>query len=299
MKKFGAYILILVTATVVIFYLLDAGYTYVYNNGAYRSKAMWVRDMKDLPKLDYIVLGSSRANYFINPTVIEAQTGKMGLNLGVNASTGIEIFLMLDEFLKIRDVDTVFIQVDSKYIQMNPDLVGEQAWIPFIYEPVKYELFKDHGDEYIWCRYMPFYRYQRSEARLGYRNVIPSLLGKGVSYKENSGYFPKSGVIKKERPYRADKPITQENPYFKMMIELCEEKNVPVIFFTAPIYGFKGDLKPLQKYLPNYYDLKESITDRNLFSDQTHLNTQGATVFSRKFATLFFNNAKEESSSNP
>ena len=289
MKRFGYYMLILLSLLVAAAYALDWVYTYAYNNGAYRNKAMWVRAMKNQPKLDYIVLGSSRTNYFINPQVIEAETGKKGLNLGINASTSIEIFLMLDEFLKVREVDTVFIQVDSKYIEDDPDLVGEQVWIPYMYEDIKYEQFKDHGREYVLCRKIPFYRYQRSDARLGYRNVIPSLLGKGVPYAKTDGYATRGGVIKKERPYIADKPIVEENPYFKKMIMLCEEKKIPLIFFTAPIYGFKGDLKPLKMYLPNYYDLKDSIKDRNLFSDQTHLNTEGATAFSKIFSKLFFN----------
>jgi|TARA_R110002072_G_scaffold131586_5_gene271403 hypothetical protein len=293
MKKFGKYILFLLLTLFAIMLFLDVGYTWVYNHGAYRNKAMWVRDMQGKAEVDYIVLGSSRAKYYIDPKIVEEKTGAYGLNLGVNAFTSIEIYLMLEEFLKVRNTKKVFVQVDSKYIEDDPDLVGEQVWIPYLQERDKYEIFENFGSAYIFGYYVPFYRYQRSEARLGYRNVLPSLMGKGVDYEKNAGFKARSGLLVEDRPYIADQPIVAENPYFKKVIALCKENDIELHFFTSPIYGFKGDLSPLYSYLPNYVDLKDSLKDRDLFSDQTHVNERGAIEFSRIFSETFFNNAKD------
>lgn len=287
MKQLIQYIFTILVATIVLAYLLDIIYTYTYNHGAYRNKAMWVRNMDGKDSLDFIILGSSRAHYFIDPVQIEKETGKKGLNLGINAFTGIEMYILLEDYLKRRKVAQVFVQVDSKYTKHNPDQIGEKVWIPYIKEPDVYKQFKPHGKLYRRYHQIPFYRYAKFESRLGFRNVLPSLMGKGVSYEPTKGFSTYPGVLTEEKPYIADRPITSKNKYYEQMVALCNENGVQLVFFTSPIYKFEGDLSPLQTYLPNYFDMKDVVTQRSYFADQTHLNAKGAKVFTSIFAQNF------------
>ncbi|MAM27973.1 MAG: hypothetical protein CMC13_03030 [Flavobacteriaceae bacterium] len=287
MKRFVTYIALLLGILVLLAFLLDALYTKVYNTGAYRNKIMWVREMEG-EAVDYILLGSSRMNNHIDPTQIKRETGKDGFNLGVNAFSIFESHLMLKEFLKKNTTKMVIVQVDSRYRQTKPDPIGEKSWLPFIYEPYVYEEFESYGTEYKLYKHIPFYRFQKFESRIGYRDVITSALGKGHVYNKLSGFDPRSQVLKRELTYREDKPIVQENTSSKKMIELCKKHNIKLIFVTAPIYKFKGDLAPLRQYLPNYHDFKDSIRQRELFSDQIHLNAKGAELFTGQIIDAFF-----------
>lgn len=248
---------------------------------------MWVREM-DGEAVDYILLGSSRMNNHIDPTQIKRETGKDGFNLGVNAFSIFESYLMLKEFLKKNTTKMVIVQVDSRYRHTVPDWRGEKPWLPFIYEPYVYEEFEPYGTEYKLYKHIPFYRYLKFESRIGYRDVITSALGKGHEYENLKGYDPRTQILKKEVVYNPDKPITKENINSSKMIELCKAYNIKLIFVTAPAYKFRGDLSPLHDYLPNYHDFKDSIRQRELFSDQIHLNAKGAELFTGQIIDAFF-----------
>lgn len=248
---------------------------------------MWVRDMEGV-NVDYILLGSSRMNNHIDPTQIEAATGKKGLNLGVNAFSSFESYLMLKEFLRNNDTERVFVQVDNLVSDDDPDRVGEKTWIPYLDEDYVYKEFKRYGIEYSLYRRIPFYRFQRFESRIGYRDVLASALGSGHEYEPTFGYTPTNGVLNGTVNFKKSTPTKLPNHSMKSMISLCEKRNVELIFFTAPIYKYQGDLNIFAMVLPKFYDFHYSITDRKYFSDQVHLNRVGAEKFTQIFIDMFF-----------
>lgn len=287
MKRFNIYIGLLLASVIVLAIVFDMAYTYVYNNGTHRNKLMWVREMNN-QQVDFIVLGSSRANNHIDPVQIHNATGKNGFNLGVNGFSAFESHLMLIQFLKKNKTKEVYVQVDSRYRQDEPDPIGSKVWLPFIYEDYIYNEFKSFGSEFKCYKQVPFYRYQKFESRLGYRDVVTSFMGKGFDYEPLSGYTPRYATLKEDKPYNRDKYIIQENTQINKIIERCNKEGVEVFFFTSPIYRFEGDITPLGKYLPNYHDFKDSIGERKLFGDQVHLNAQGAAHFTDMFIDNYF-----------
>jgi len=252
---------------------------------------MWVRDMEGV-NVDYILLGSSRMNYHIDPIQIEAATGKKGLNLGVNAFSSFESYLMLKEFLRNNDTKRVFVQVDNLVSDDDPDREGEKTWIPYLDEDYVYKEFKRYGIEYSLYRRIPFYRFQKFESRIGYRDVLASALGSGHQYEPTFGYTPTIGVLNGAVNFKKSTPTKLPNHSMKSMISLCEKRNVELIFFTAPIFKYGGTLNQFEETLPNYYDLHSTVEDKKDFSNQTHLNYKGAEKFTDFFLKLFFNSSK-------
>ena len=231
-------------------YILDFAYTYVYDNGAYRNKVMWVRDMENL-KVDYVVLGSSRVFYHVDPIQIRASTGKQGLNLGDNAFSSFESYLLLKEFLKTNRTENVYVQVDNLFKDDGPHHVGEKSWIPFINEKSIYRDFSIYGFEYELYKSIPFYRFQKFESRIGYRDVVTSALGKGHDYEPLLGYHPVSKVLQRNLKPRKSIESDKLNRSIKAIIELCNDQNIKLAFFTAPIYNYDGDLRVFKSCFQN------------------------------------------------
>ncbi|WP_310992275.1 hypothetical protein [Aequorivita marina] len=286
MKQFVKYIFGLVLILIASMYVLDFIYNSTYEKGAYRNKVMWMHDIQD-EFLDYVVFGSSRGNNYVIPNLILDKTGQKGLNLAIQASGPLEIELAVKEYLKNNTAKRFFIQVDHWYNKENPDKTGQLSWLPFIVDDDVYEVFKPYGKEYIFYRYVPFYRYQMFDSRIGYRNVILSQLNKGLEYSSSRGYTQAIGELKKDKPYKfslKDKP----NLHFININEICKENDIEVVYFTAPIYRPEGSFDVLVKHLPNYHDLSNTIQDKNLFSNQIHVNKKGAKVFTNMLVDLFF-----------
>lgn len=286
MKKFLAYIIGLVLIVIALMYLLDYVYNKVYQNGAFRNKVMWMHTITN-ESLDYVVFGSSRANNFVIPNIIFKKTGQNGLNLAIQASGPLEIELAVKEYLKENTAKRIFVQVDSWYNKAEPDRTGQLSWLPYIVDDDVYDVFKTYGNEYFFYKYVPFYRYQMFDSRIGYRNVILSGLSKGIDYRASRGYTEATGILKKDKPYKF-KLIDQPNPHFVAINEICRKKGIEVIYFTSPIYRPEGNLNVLEKHLPNYYDFSQKLQDINLFKDPDHLNKKGAILFTEIFIDTFF-----------
>lgn len=290
MRYFIKYIALLLSFTLISSLALDAIFTVVYHTGAYRNKLMWVRDM-DNTTLDYVLMGSSRVNYSIKPNLIETKTGKKGYNLGMNATNIVETIALLEEFLKHKRTEAVFLQVDFQYSNKTPDPVGEVPWIPYIQERDVYEHFKQYGDSYKYYKNIPFFRYQKYAGRLGFRQMISSALGSGYEYPASMGYMPLEGVLQEDEEFAPDSTIVDENELYKKFIQLCNRNNIAVHFFTSPYYRLNGDLEMLRSYLPNYTNFADSLQQQSYFSDQVHLNSKGADYFTQIFIETYFSEA--------
>ncbi|MDX1462853.1 MAG: hypothetical protein R3359_07335 [Marinirhabdus sp.] len=173
-----------------------------------------------------------------------------------------------------------------------PDPNGEAPWMPYIEEEHVYETFQKYGGDYEAYRSIPFYRYMKYESALGFRNVLPALLGSGYNYETDLGYSPLHTTLKEELEYIPDVDPEHENEVYVELIALCQAKGVQVHFFTSPAYKFVGNLSKFKMLLPDYIDFSDRIQDRQYFSDQTHVNDKGATLFTEIFIESYFSNTK-------
>ncbi|MCB9201612.1 MAG: hypothetical protein H6604_01000 [Flavobacteriales bacterium] len=214
---------------------------------------------------------------------------KKGINLAYSAAESFEINLMFKELLKNHKVKDVYIQVDYNWSTVAPEELSSTIWLPYLKEPYIYSQFINYNSKYLYYRYVPMYRFMIKEGKLGVRNLIFSILNKEYKTINQMGYVPiDSGeIIQNDKNYSYTLRDTN-NINFNEIIQLSKNNNVSLHFFTSPIYRFSGDNTLLNKYLPNYTDLSNSIKNKNSFKDNIHLNNKGAIEFTDLFIENYF-----------
>lgn len=264
----------------------EYAYTYIYNHGSPRNKVMWVRSLEET-KMDYAILGSSRAKYHLNPVLIDSITGLTGYNFGYENTFPFEINLLSRELLERTSPDRLFVQVDYTYNMDSPDVEASIPWIPYLKEDHIFRAFEPHDDIYSWFRNVPFYRYQYFEGELGFRNVILSALGKQPDFYANGGFKPIHQKFPDIAPFEYFMQDT-ENQSLKSLKEYSQERGVETVFFIAPILDFKGNMPIIKNHIPDVLDYTDLYDDPQLFTDAVHLMAPGAKQFTLKFTQDVF-----------
>lgn len=293
MKRFLTNSTVFFIGIIVALYVLDILYTTIYKNSFPRNKTQFILSLEEGEKLDYVFLGSSRVENSIVSSEIEKHTEKRTLNLGTQGArlddVNIFIRLLIDKKVKI---EKLFIQVDYIYNhESSSDIVRSQA-LPYMRtNKVIKDYLKRVDSSYFENYYIPFYRYATNDYRLGFREFFASLFNKKSKINFNDGFVPLFGVMNKNDIVGAELPksILKFNKSIIEIDSLCKVNKIEVIYFCAP---FCSRLKSndyiikLKEKLPNFKDFSSSVSNDSLFQNCSHLNKDGAEVFSK----IFINN---------
>ena len=287
MKKLIKYVAKIILTTIVLSYFFDFLYTNAHHNKAPRSKISWIKSTYFPDSLDYVLLGSSRCVHHLQPKIIKEKTGKTGVNLGYAACGPVEIKLMLEEIIKKTKTKQAYIQIGTKYNLEKPDNLAVVSWIPFIKDKHVYDELIKYDSKYFHYKYIPFYRYQKFDPKIGLRNISLSYLGKEGNFINTSGYIPIRNTLKDDSTFNYSM-VKKENPIINEIIKECQKNNIELYFFTSPYHNSKVDFSFLNDYLPNYTDFSNTIANQEMFSDLTHLNHKGSTSFTNIFTEKYF-----------
>ncbi|KAB1067036.1 hypothetical protein F6U93_11480 [Tamlana haliotis] len=288
MKRFLRNSIVLSVGIITLLYGLDFIYTNVYENSFPRNKTQHILNLEEGEKLDYVFLGSSRVENSIVSREIENITGKRTINLGTQGAKldDINIFLRLLIEKNVK-IEKLFIQVDYIFNhESSSDIVRSQA-LPYIKtNSVIKEYLKRVDSNYFKNYYLPFYRYAKNDYRLGFREFIASLVNKKSKIDFNDGFVPLFGVINKNDFGGSELPqsILKSNKSLKEIDSLCKMNKIDVIYFCAPFCSrlkTNDYLMKLKEKLPNFKDFSSSIPSDSLFQNCSHLNKNGAEVFSK------------------
>jgi hypothetical protein len=287
MLKFGKYIGVLLFTLVAGLYLLDYLFTAQYYTGTPRDKISWVKHMSD-SDLDYILLGSSRCKYFIQPKIIEAETGLKGLNLADIAQGPLEIKLMLKEFLVRNTPKQVYIQIDYSHNTEAPDTLGRVQWMPYLKEKRIYQEFEKYGSEYRWYKDIPLNRFLKFGPKIGLRNISLIAAGKQGRFIAQDGYVAKYGT--QATSLGAAKWTLSDTPniHINEIIDICKDAKIELYFFTSPAYQNSSDMSVLERRLPNYKYFSRSILEQKYFLSDGYINPEGSKLFTSKFQEHYF-----------
>jgi len=266
---------------------LDLAYTTVLARFSDRSVLHRVRHMRGR-HCDYIVVGSSRALHHVDPSVLEREFGKRGLNLGEQDSRGRDAYRVVRDFLDANTTAAVFVHVDKEWGQEGSSPLVTSLYAPFVRETKDAADGRDlfGGDYPLYC-WIPFYRYVKFGPAIGFREVLFSLLGK--RRLAASGFGPVHGTgfnanVNMEQPTFPDR-MNQDHA---RILDLCRERGVAAHFFTSPCHGMHYDTATLEKYLPGYKDFSDSLPERQYFGDPRHMNAMGAEAFTRLLGEACF-----------
>lgn len=287
MKQFGIYIARWIVVLFVLFFLLDALYTWVYTNSIPRNKVSYVLSKKN-ENIDYIFLGSSRVDNFIDSQIVEGITGKKALNLGVQGAKLDDYYLML-QLLKKQNIrsDVVFVQVDYVYNMTGTSAILKSELMPFISDPLISEYIRERDPDFWKLKYIPFYRYMIYGYKLGFREFISSLIQKKPRVNLDNGYNAKYGSTGSLKSGLPDH-IVSNNKVIDSMQVFANKNNIKLVFFTSPFCGNTKNLSYVEKLETKFEDFMNyaeifSAEDQYFFNCG-HVNNKGAAVFSTRIA---------------
>ena len=240
---------------------------------------------------DIIMMGSSRMKHHYAPKPFEDSLGMTCYNAGIDGNGIILNYgflrMMLHRYnpsLIIYDVSSydMFKDDNSKYLDMLR---------PYYSRDGIADIFDDVDPIEHWKMKSMLYRYNSKLLGLLTDNFHPV-------YSFEKGYMPLHGVM----DYYPAKPVSSQTPevdslklnYLEKFIALARQHNVQVVFTTSPTYYGKlmqGEHNPVKmmcnkygiQFIDHYYD-SEICSSMVYWKDGTHMNADGARLFSSKLA---------------
>lgn len=284
MTKFIRFIGTIIVLLLLIAIALDGIYTCVFTHSLGRNKIEQV--MNGQPQqFDVVILGTSRANNHFVPELFE-EKGYTAFNYGMSGSHLLETALMLKLMLhKGWKIKNIVLEADLNLTNEKRD-EGTFAWfMPFLHQS---DIIKEHiksEADYIPLYYVPFYRYNKFDARIGFRAWYKTLMNEPTSILQNKGYYP-LGVnprAKMSNDIRSLNPL--KNRFYEEIKKLCKAHQINLIAVTTPMCSDVKGMNYFQKVKQAYPEIlpyEHVIDEDRYFSSCGHLNDAGA----RKFTSI-------------
>ena len=258
---------------------------------------------------EILFLGTSRTGLGINPKVIERKTNFTTYNLGHPGKNIKHMYGMLKNYLyENKNLKIIFIEAD---IMLLDSSILESSLEDFY---LSYDDFDNFNE---WTDYKKL-RIQTTFKDFKY--LTKKLLSRktqhirrdsiymppGLEDRNHSFYIQGAELVLEDKFDKSD--IKHKNfqvyekyiQYYAMMLNLCKEKNINVVFLTFPrfqdeinnhekkymtdLFSFFEEKEENVKYW-NYMDLAEFVSDednaKHIWYNSSHLSYKGANKFSR------------------
>jgi hypothetical protein len=247
---------------------------------------------------DILILGSSRAEYHFIPSIIKDSTGLSVYNCGIGGADLLFSWIQLNESLKRYKPKYLIIEASpSSFFIPNADH-NRKILLPFYQnDTLVYNTLTNNK---------LFERLKFLSSIYPYNSTI-ALLIKGI-LKNNSdtlkGFLPAYGSIDTaglakavDKSFAASSLPPEKFIYLQKLIEVCEINKIKVIVISSPVYraNINHDkmVDQLQAFCNQYKKVtyfdysKYELTGgrKKYFKDNSHLNYDGAVVFSNAFST--------------
>jgi hypothetical protein len=285
--------------------------------GRYLEKPSWVINKKN-QHYGIGFLGSSRAINMVNIDSIEKKTGYKGINMGSGGASIVENFITLKFFLDNNNkLDNLYFQVDPFTLAGLRKVFSYPLKEYVFFEKINdsdlsdaIKLNNGYLKYYFW-KYIPFVRYAEFSHVFSVKNLMEPFAEKEATTYFTAYYDSSKGSVlyknkilpdslinkyakrikKKENDYEINSTSVK---YLKKIILLANEHHINLVLYKAPIYDdyyvsydFKRFFDPgmdsiaKETKLPylNFQDLYFA-SDTKKFMDCSHLNEEGANIFS-------------------
>lgn len=295
-EKFHLPFLIKILVFFVVFFILDYAvgsilrhFYFNQSSGTLHQTTFAIEDTK----ADLLILGTSKANHSYNPEIFSERVNLTAYNAGRDGGSIFYDYALLECILQryspkiiILDVSWEFetkqdsydrLSMLSPYYEKHPEIR------PIIELKSRYEKIKMLSKVY------------------PYNSMLFSILAGNLEYnksriKDLKGFVPLSKVWKEEirivnyPEYKLDS--TKIN-YFISFIEKCISSKVKVYIVVSPDFMKLKRIEQsnilvreiAKKYNVAFYDYSRDtlfLNNAKYFADQTHLNSDGAIVFSNR-----------------
>ena len=282
MLKFLKHILIILFATILLSFVLDKAIFDFFYKFHKRTKL----DVEGLKK-EIVFFGSSRCVHHIDPRLIDSICHTKSYNMGWAAANPREIYAAIKIYIaKNNTPKSIYIQIDQEHDDTTEDGLARQSLLKFYQRGIIDDYFSASLKDELR---IPLYA-SMNYRDFGWREIIKIFLNNTNSINQNFGYTPiqTNGFNHKQLFKLHVKAFKIQNIWILKAINLCNEKNIEVHFFTAPICT-SNQIQTFNRfsrlYNVDYIDYSLRFKDsQQYFSDPTHLNREGAVLFSKTFA---------------
>lgn len=252
-----------------------------------------------------VIIGSSRAETHVVPSIIDSVTGQNTFNMGMEGEFMPLVFGILKAYLVHSEIPkNIIINIDYHPYTGKVVVNRFPRFYPYLSNKALYESLTKAEPRYFWFKRNPFYSMSFFNDQYLYASVrgfagIKSRFDRSF----DKGYV--AGTVEFQQifdtihyvPFYSlpEKDIFEN---FDSIINLCKQKKINLIPVVTPMY-YKGtkavvnQKELIEKFsgmikkhdLPFLdYSTDAMCYDTIWFSDPYHLNKKGSEFFSRKFA---------------
>jgi hypothetical protein len=188
-------------------------------------------------------------------------------------------------------IKNLILEADLSICNEKRDEGTTARFMPYIYTN---SIIKEHYKNEIDFKqlyYVPFYRYIKFDAKIGFREVYEVLSKKPTNTLYNKGYYPlisdKKGSMKND--ISTLKVI--RNKYYEEIKKLCKQNNINLIVVMTPMCENTKGLDyfdNVKKQYPEINNFENTVTDDRYFASCGHLNNEGAIIYTNHIINTFF-----------
>ena len=296
MKKFVRFLFKIVVLLFAVAVVLDIVYTIVYVQSNCRSKIDYLYNSAD-EEYDVVFLGSSRVNNHFVPELFE-KAGYKTFNFGITRSrleeSALQLKMMVERRYKIKNI---LLQVDLNINTNDHSEAIRSLFMPYLHQSVTIRNHYKNIPESNKLLFIPFYRYMNYDARIGFREMYYSAIGKKTNVLEHKGFNPLGNKPGKMVPADLSKYYPKRNVAYEEIKQICKENNINLIAITTPMCMStinRDYFNHIQKVYPEILRYENAVTEDRYFSTCGHLNKEGAEQFTEvilnDFKKHIFNN---------
>lgn len=256
-----------------------------------------------LKEYNHFIYGSSRAWVHIDPSILDEKTGKKYYNLGADGQN-FKVQKFRHEELKERtEIKSIIYSVDMFTLGKSEFIYKYEQFIPFMFwkENEVQNLLTPYGYFSFIDYYLPLTRYY------GHRTVVSNLL----FTKDSTAPSRIRGYAGQERVWNEDLEKAKKNveslkikidenllSEFELFLKECLNNNIRLVLVYTPEFmagqkfvSNRNDVINIYRELSKKYNIPfmdfsaDSISyNKNFFYNASHLNKEGAEIFTSKLA---------------
>ncbi len=290
MKRFFKLSVVFIFIFFIASLLLDFIFTTIISQSSERNKVEYVIHSFG-KKYDVIIMGTSRANNHFVTNLFEKK-GLKSFNYGISGSHLFETSLLLKVMIANKfQIKNLILEADLSICNEKRDEGTTARFMPYIHtNTIIKEHYKNQSD-FKQLYYLPFYRYIKFDAKIGFREVYEVLSKKPTNTLQNKGYYPlisdKKGSMKND--ISTLKVI--RNKYYEEIKKICKQNNINLIVVMTPMcQNTKGldYFDKVKKQYPEINNFENIVTNDRYFASCGHLNNEGAFIYTNHIINTFF-----------
>jgi hypothetical protein len=242
---------------------------------------------------DFVLEGSSRAEYMVDPRVLNKEFELRGVNIGCSGSGLTDQYLLLHRYLEHNETRSVWLQVD--YVSLSDYFsypFRDYDWFAYRDDPEVARCFREVDAPAYWgWRAVPFLRLMRCSSQLRFYLADPP--------PGESRYDGTLGALLRDGSYRTATdvagrrvPAAAAVARLREVVARCRQEGVELVFFEAPLSDevVAADTAACDAWLAEFVrneriemlDFRHLFADRGraMFFDKHHLTSAGVREFS-------------------